>query len=200
MTELSVMILTAVEDVAEDVSSHSANIAAETGESRAAIHDMLVKEVKKRLHASRPDTVDARTGLYQVRIQLIPTLEGAGVEADTDPDLPDIDAPGSQFFYGLQAVAHELVHLAQQFHAGRTIEGLGNETLSHSIKAFRPTLSRLQGNAVWRPKYVLRAAKGETTQPVAGSLKGVTGGSRAVEHWSARVRIIRVASEKEPAR
>lgn len=196
MGAFNVMVATASEDICDDVTLHARDIAAATGENEQAAHAALVALIKKSLHASRPDVADARSALWRVRIQLVPTIEGGTVEADTDPELPDWDAPGSVIVRGLPALATELRSMCETFHAGRDIQGLGDETLRHSIKAFRPTLSRYGGNAWWRPKYVLLAAASvEVSQPTFGSLKGVRspiGGPRGKEFWSARVHVVRI--------
>lgn len=189
MSRFKHMILDAAESVADFVSEHAQQIATDTGESLPATHFALVQEVRTQIHCQRPAVADGRTALWRIRIQLARNMHQAGVEWDSDPNL-DAAENGATICRGLAEVAYEVACAATAFHAGREIEGLGEETLKHSLRSLRVSLSRLDGDAMWRPSYTLTAGDSDYSRLTPGSLKGLTSMGKR-EEWRAYVRVAR---------
>jgi hypothetical protein len=194
MTRFKYLVAQAAESVADFIAEHAAQIADETGESKGAAHEALAKASAALMKSARPAEADGRTALWRVRIQLAPNTANAGVAYDSDPSTP-AGAPGALLCRGLGAVAYALACRAAEFHAGRDIEGLGEETLKHSLRGLRVSLSRLGGAAYWRPCYSLAPRAAGEDAP-SGSLRGVREAARGPESWRAFVHVVRENENK----
>ena len=101
--------------------------------------------------------MDGRAVKWRIRVRLYDMRrDPPELEADTEAESPDQDAPGSTICLGLPDVADTLRDLATSFHSSPVL-GLDDATLRHRLKSLRPTLSRRKGNAVWRVPYEVAA-------------------------------------------
>lgn len=97
---------------------------------------------------TKPDT---RARSWRVRVRLYRASAMLEPLADTDPTR-DPGAPGDAILHGLPAVAEYVAQLALDYH-NAPCEGLELQTLRHSLRGLRPTISRRGGDAVWRLRY-----------------------------------------------
>jgi len=95
---------------------------------------------------------DRREIPWRVRVRLYGPHDEKVPEADSDLELSP-EKPGLTVVEGLPGVAAHVRALAASWHGGAALTGLNDETLKHSLKSLRPTISRRGGDAVWRVRY-----------------------------------------------
>lgn len=149
-TDLAYAVAIAVERLQEQVTEHAAAISLETGapkaDARAAIMFALAPPPAR-------DIGDQRAVPWQVRFRIYSEKDGfAEPVADSDPDLPAGEL-GAEVIRGLPIVGDTAAAMAHEFHNVGPLRGLDQDTLAKKILGLRPTLSRRDGNAVWRLYY-----------------------------------------------
>jgi hypothetical protein len=103
-------------------------------------------------HRFVPERADKRTIGWLYRIRLYDVRDQETAVADTDPEKP-ADHPGEAVARGLGGVFDDLVFMVNEYHGGRPVTGLDNETLKRKARGVRPTVSRHGGHATVRVRY-----------------------------------------------
>lgn len=141
----------------QQMQDSAAEIEAAGGPNQAAAYADILRTVRT-MHktAGSPGALDGRTTAWRVRLQIFGP--DGSLEADSDADNGDIQAPGETIIHGVKPVADWAAAAALAFHAerGETVtSGLDQSLLYHKINSLRPTLSRNGGKATWRIPYVV---------------------------------------------
>lgn len=154
-TELGTAIHRAIGETIDHVQAHADAIASEHGLDNATIFGMLGAAISGLLAGVEAPVAehDGRRAQWRCRFRLYAARDMNEPAADSDADMPP-DRPGAMVLSGLPAVASELVALAEAFHEGKPITGLGQVDMDRRLRGLRPTLSRRKGNATWRVPYI----------------------------------------------